>query len=69
MASETVVQTSAVDPAYKLIADQIIAITARMREDSHDQETIRCALQAFGHASQAAQSGLMAVSCDAKRHY
>ena len=57
MATETLVQSSATDPAYKLIAEQIIAITSRMREDSQDQETIRVALQAFGQAVLHGQQG------------
>jgi hypothetical protein len=54
MSTETIVQTSSSAPAFELIAEQIIAITSRMHEDSHDQETIRTALHAF---SQAAQQG------------
>lgn len=50
MANETIVQSSLSDPAFKQVAEQIIAITSRMREDSHDQETIRTALHAFAQA-------------------
>lgn len=34
-------------PAYKVVADQILAIATTMKDCGHDQETIRLALQSF----------------------
>lgn len=56
-AATNFVQTEVPAPAYKLVADQILAITYAMREQGHDQETLRTALHVFAEASRATPGG------------
>jgi hypothetical protein len=50
-AATNFVQTEVPQPPYKLIADQIAGLTAGMKADGHDQETIRAAIHAFSQAA------------------
>ncbi|HQR20779.1 MAG TPA: hypothetical protein PKV98_07925 [Burkholderiaceae bacterium] len=70
-AATNFVQTEVPAPAYKVVADQIIAITRAMREDAHDQETVRTALHAFAEASRATPGGTPASlgDCEVRRRY
>ena len=71
-AATNLVQTEVPAPAYKLVADQIIAITQSMREQCHDQDTIRAALHAFAEASRATPGGTPALCgqpiCETRRY-
>jgi hypothetical protein len=67
-AATNLVQTEVPAPAYKLVADQIIAITLSMREQGHDQDTVRAALHVFAEASRATPGGTPAL-CEPPRRY
>ncbi len=71
-AATNLVQTEVPAPAYKLVADQIIAISAAMREQCHDQESLRTALHAFAEASRATPGGTPALCgqpiCESRRY-
>jgi len=71
-AATNLVQTEVPAPAYKLVADQIIGIAAAMREQRHDQETVRAALHVFAEASRATPGGTPALCgqpiCEPRRY-
>ena len=50
-AATNFVQTEVPAPAYKVIADQIVALATQLKADGADQETIRAALHVFGRAA------------------
>ena len=51
-AATSFVQTEVPAPAYKAVAEAILSITSTMREDAHDQETIRAALHVFAPSAE-----------------
>ncbi|MCE5191512.1 MAG: hypothetical protein LLG08_07125 [Actinomycetia bacterium] len=55
-------------PAYKLVADQIINIATELKAGGNDQDTIRAALHVFGQALSAGGAGTEAL-VEAPRRY
>jgi hypothetical protein len=57
-AATNFVQTEVPAPAYKVIADQIVALATVLKADGADQETIRAAIHVFGSAAGGTPSGV-----------